>query len=56
MDHGTQSDQDKDRLRARAAAIYETLKLIDNDYLLAFAEAEKMLKSGVSSADLIYFP
>jgi hypothetical protein len=40
MDHGTQSDQDKDRLRARAAAIYETLKLIHNDYLLAFAEAE----------------
>jgi hypothetical protein len=57
LDQVTQNhqDQDQDRIPTQAAAVYETMKLIHKDYLLAFAEAEKMLSSGVSSEDLIYF-
>jgi hypothetical protein len=48
-------DQNKDLVRTQVKAVYEALKLIHRDYLLTFAEAEKLLQEGIGSTDLIYF-
>jgi hypothetical protein len=51
----SQENQNEDLVRTQVRAVYDTLKLVHRDYLLAFAEAEKLLQEGIGSTDLIYF-
>lgn len=55
LDRGPQSDQEEDGVRLRATAIFDTLKLAHRDYLEAFADAERLLRAGVGSTELIHF-
>jgi hypothetical protein len=50
-----QAEHEEDLVRTRVTAIYAALKPIHRDYLLTFAQAEKLLQDGIGSTDLVYF-
>lgn len=51
----SRDDRDQDQIRDQVVSMYKTLKVIHADYLSAFADAEKALRAGIGSADLIHF-